>query len=169
MRNLIREPGHVLPKSRQSAEEFGKGRKGLEICKVCGAYYYKKSWHHQLNSKFKIQNYKLKQVLCPADQMIKNGQYEGKITIKNVPQRFKGELVGLINNFGKKAFSIDPLDRLIEVKKEKDDVIVTVTENEMANKLTNRIVDTFNKVKAKKTFLREPSDVVLIVIEFLEK
>ena len=81
-----------LPKSGHAMEEFGGGKKGIAVCEVCNAVYYKKSWHHSLlNLKSAKENAPLNFVLCPACQMVKNHQFEGKITIVNVPEKLAGE------------------------------------------------------------------------------
>lgn len=46
---------------------------------------------------------------------------------------------------------------------------VTVTENQLANKLAKKIKDHFNKVTAKTRFAGAPSDVAEVTIEFPSK
>lgn len=157
-------PRGATPKSRHAMEEFGPGKKQLLSCKVCGCVYYKKSWHHN-NLKLKTNNLKL--ALCPACQMIKNRQYEGKILIKKIPLEKEKELINLIKNFCQTAFSIDPMHRLIAVKKQENNLIITLTENELANKLGKKIRDVFKKVKTKTSFVGDPSDVAIVAVEFL--
>lgn len=159
-----------LPKSRHEFEEFGKGKKGLAICGNCDIFYYQKSWHHNADtfiSKRGNKDMPVNFVLCPACQMIKNRQYEGKIVVQKIPSAVESELINLIKNFSQKAFSIDPLHRLIGIKKEKGNLIATTTENELANKIAKKIKSVFHKVKAKVSFNKEPSDVALVTIEFV--
>lgn len=156
-----------LPKARNEEEEFGGGKKGLVICKKCSNAYFKKSWHHDLDG---VKNFDkdlpIHFVLCPACQMIANHQYEGRITIKNVPEKIADELDNMIRHSCNQAYHNDPLDRLIEIKKDKDTWEVTTTENELASKLGKKIKQTFRAKKIKTQFLAEPSDVAEVTIEF---
>ncbi len=166
-------------KSRFQSEEFGGGKKGLLICNACKAVYYKKHWHQSLEklnlpesanlAKVKKGGAPVKFVLCPACQMIKNHQYEGIIIIKNIPAKLAAELESFIKGFCRRAYDRDPLDRLIAVKKSGNNWEVTVTENELANKLGKKIQNLFNNVKAKTVFAGEPSDVARVTVEFLSK
>ena len=156
-------------KSRQDRQEFGGGKKGIIICPQCKAVYYKKSWHHSmLNLKSPKEKSPVNFVLCPACQMIKKGQYEGKILINNIPVKKKEELLNLINNYCEKAYSTDPLDRLIAIKDGGNNIVVTVTENELASKLTRKIKEAFKNVDKKVIFSSEPGDTALAVIDFFE-
>lgn len=167
MSKQFRDSYTKLPKSQHDAEEFGKGKKGLIICKKCSNAYFKKSWHHDLEG---IKNFEkdtpIHFTICPACQMIADHQYEGRIVITSVPEKMADDLDHMIRNFCHRAFERDPLDRLIELKKENSEWIVTATENELANKLANKVKDAFNKVKITRKFGKEPSDVVEITIEF---
>lgn len=170
MGNIFQSKGRKvkLPKSGHALEEFGGGKKGLVLCSDCQAVYYKKSWHHSLlNLKSTKEDMPVNFTLCPACQMIKNKQFEGRITISGAPQNLMEELLNLIRGFGERARAADPMDLVIEVKKNKDNIIVTTTENQLANKLAKKIKDSFNKVKTKTTFSKDPSDFVDIKVEFV--
>lgn len=152
--------------SRTEEHELPKGGKGLIICKVCNAVYYKKSWHHNFrNYKNLYENLAIKFSLCPADQMIKNKQFEGEIIISNIPEKFYGSLVGLVKTFSERAYKKDSQHRLISVKKNKE-LLITVTENQMAMQLAKKIKDTFKKIDSKISYSPAPSDVVYIKLEF---
>lgn len=157
-----------MPVSGHALAEFDSGKKGIAICGECDAAYYKKFWHQSLlNLKSAKEDAPVNCVLCPACKMIKNGQFEGRITISGAPQNSMAELLNLIRGFGERARIADPMDRVIEAKKNKDSIIVTTTENQLANKLAKKIQSTFNKVKSKTTFSKDPSDFVDIRVEFL--
>jgi NMD protein affecting ribosome stability and mRNA decay len=172
MTKIFKTPHCVkLPKSQHEVEEFA-AKKGLLICEKCNIFYYKKSWHHNADkfiAEREDKDLPLNFILCPTCQMVKNKQYEGRIVIKNIPEKLKEELVNLIKAYCRRAYLKDPLDKLIDVKKEGKDIIVTTTENELANKLGKKIKDTFNKVIVKTSFIKEPGDTALVKIEFLEK
>ena len=157
--------------SRREREEFGPGRKGLIICSQCGVVYYKKSWHRNADH-FKPliekeKDYSVKFDLCPACKMIKHNQYEGRIVISKAPAEHVFDLENLINNFCARARERDPLDRLIDLKKENGQWQITLTENQLANKLANKIVEVFkHSASISKKYVGAPSDVVEIEISF---
>lgn len=161
-----------LPRRKNDEEEF-PAHKGVVLCKDCGAAYFKKRWYHGLE-KINLpekNNLPIKFSLCPACAMIKNKQYEGRITIKNLPDKYVEQLQKLAEGFGKRAYERDPMDRIIEMRKMRNEKlrttewIVTTTENELANKLAHKIKETFN-AKSKTHFAPEPSDVAEITIDF---
>ena len=169
MANIFKRPYKVnLPKAQHEVEEFGAGKKGLVMCQNCDSAYFKKSWHHDLEN-IEVSEKKdvpIKFVLCPACQMIKNKQYEGRIVMKNVPEKSGVKLEELITGFCRRAFERDPMDRLIEIKKSAGKWIVTTTENQLANKLAQKIKSSFSGVKTKTKFNKEPSDVAEVTIDF---
>ncbi len=157
-----------LPKSRHEAEEFGRGKKGMVMCKECRSVYYKKSWRHgweEVKPKAD-KDYPVKFVLCPACAMVKNKQFEGELKIIGAPETRRKELINLIKNFGKRAYERDPLDRLIEIQEKSSALLVTTTENQLAQKLARKIKDAFKRVKTKTSYSPEPSDVVYIEVVF---
>lgn len=165
-----------LYKSRNESEEFGAGKKGLIICPQCQAVYFKKHWHHSLeklnlSESLAVSSGKkdktVKFELCPACQMIKNRQYEGEVRILNAPIKLKSELLNFIKGFCHRAYERDPMDRLIEIKQNGANWTVTVTENELANKLGKKIQHLYSNAKTKTVFSREPGDVARVVVEFL--
>ena len=153
-----------LPQGRAHEQEFGKAKKPILICQVCNIVYYKKSWHHNLNQKLKIKN--KKPVLCPACQMIKNKQFEGRLTIKNTPPKFTKEIINLIQAYSQRAFERDPLDRLIKIKKENNQIVATFSENQLAVKTAKKIRDVFEKVKLEIKYVSPPSDVAEVEVNF---
>lgn len=147
--------------------EIPKGFKGLVLCKNCNAAYFKKYWHHNLrNYKDERRDQEIKFVFCPACQMIKNKQFEGEITICNVPPKNQKSLINLIEAFCLRAYKRDSQHRLIDIKKNKNDIVATTTENQLAKQLARKIQDTFKKVKKQISYSPKPSDVVYIKLTF---
>lgn len=163
------------PLSGKASQEF-KAEAGVVLCKNCGAAYHKKSWRHGMEEFNKGETESIssgkndvpvKFADCPACQMIKNHQYEGRITVKNLPEASELSLRELAEGFGKRAYEQDPMHRLIEIKKlENGNWEIKTTENEMANKLAHKIKTSFSHVKSRTHFAGDPSDVAEIVIEF---
>ena len=139
-----------VPKSRKEEQEFGPGKKDIIICPKCNAYYFYKSWHHKLEDYRHLSNEKrVKFVLCPACEMIKDGKYEGELILKNVDPNRKEEMLKLIRNIGRKAYDSDPLDRIIEIQKipskfsKINDFRILTTENQLAVRIGKQLKRTF--------------------------
>src|SRR3989344_3057067 len=101
------------PRSRREDQEF-KAKKGIIVCNGCGAAYFEKRWVHGLEE-LKTKEGKDTPVsfaLCPACTMIKNKQYEGRITVKNLPEKHVKDLDDVVRGFSRRATERDPMDRL---------------------------------------------------------
>ena len=158
----------IRAKSRHEVAEFGAGKKDLLVCPKCGAYYFKKSWHHGFDVFLaKNKNIPVKKILCPADQMIKMGVWEGEVIIENIPSKDKNELIALIKNFCQRGFERDPLDRLISITEKKGNIIARTIENQLAQKLGRKIKEVFKKVSMKVLHSKEPDDLTEVRIKFI--
>lgn len=159
--------GEVRPtKSRKEREEFGEGKQGVILCPICKAAYYKKSWHHDITHFAGKEDVSVKFMLCPADQMINNKQYEGKVVVKNLPKDIEAEIANLIKNIGFSAFEKEPMHRLISIEKVKGELVALTTENQLAVSMAKKIGSAHKKAKVKINFAKEPNDVVIAVVEF---
>lgn len=155
----------ILP--RREEHEIPKGKLGLVFCKNCNSVYYKKSWHHNLRNYKKLkEDLKIVFSLCPACKMIKNNQFEGRLVVENIPVKIYDSLAHLIENFCRRAFQKDPLDRLIKIKKAKNSLEITTTENQLAVKLAKKIREVFKKVEMKISYSPAPGDAVYINLKF---
>jgi len=165
-------PGNPrFPKSKQIArhDEYGKDKKGIEVCKVCWNVYFKKQWHHpniKLYEKKELKGKKLHFVICPADKMTAKGFYEGEIQIQDVPGKYEVQLLNLITNFAERAKKRDPQDRIIEIKKIKNGFRIITTENQLAVRLAKKIKGVFNKVDLRISYASEPHEVVQVRVIF---
>jgi len=126
-----------------------KGQKAIIICKVCNAVYFEKSWKHLTEDlKDILQKEPSKKILyklCPADEMIKKGRFEGEILIKNIPldQNRKQELINIIKNISQKAYQRDPLDKLISIEDRQNLIRVLLTDNNLALSMGKQIIHAF--------------------------
>jgi len=159
--------GEVRPvKSAKEREEFGGGKQGVILCPVCKAAYYKKSWHHDIAHFAGKEDMPVNFLLCPADQMIKDKQYEGKVVVKNVSGETEIEVANLIKNIGFSAFEKEPMHRLISIEKVKGELVVLTTENQLAVSMAKKVGEAYKKAKVKISFAKEPNDVAIAVVEF---
>jgi len=133
------------PKSVKEESEAGPGRKEFVFCSGCGIVYYHKFWHHALEDWKHLSGRKrIKFVLCPACLMIKDKKFEGELAVSGIGSRkLKEEIRNVLTNSGELAFRRDPLDRIIEIKEGKNQLVVRTTENQMAARLGKKIKLTF--------------------------
>lgn len=158
-----------MPSSRKEEAEFGKGKRGMFICRRCGSCYYLKAWHHgfeKINTRRAVTRKDFQSTLCPACAMIKNKQYEGRVVIYKVPLPVRDGLKALIRSFGNKAFERDCQHRIIGISSEKDMLTVTTSENQLAAKLAKKIRETFHAKRARMVHSAAPSDMATISLSF---
>ena len=98
--------------------------------------------------------------------MIKERLFEGKILLKNVPKKEEREILNFVSAYGQRAWDRDPMHRVIAAKKTSEGIVVTTTENQLANKMARKLAQVFNKVTKEISFSPGPSDIVYITITF---
>lgn len=158
-----------MPNPRTEEAEFGKGKKGMFICRRCGSCYYLKAWHHSFDKINTDRNTALgdfKSVLCPACTMIHNKQYEGKVVIHMLPFQDRDGLTALIRSFGAKAYADDCQHRIIDSSFHDDVLTVTTSENQLATKLAKKIKETFHAKRVRVTHSAMPSDSATVSVFF---
>ena len=156
-------------------QEFGKSKGEFIFCLHGEAVYYKKSWHHISDFFLRMpeaaEDKDVSFKLCPAHEMEKKKQFEGQITIKNIPAEFHKDLVRLIEHMGEQAMAMDILHRVFAIKGTKNELTVTTSENQLAQKIGRKIKQTFKKHIAEH--ISRPrggdSDVVYMQISFIKK
>ena len=157
-------------KGEAAHNQYGKAEHHLVVCKECHNVLFTKEWHRpgvQLSRQIILARKKgVHFVLCPACTMKKNGSYEGEVTIENIPAAYEAELINLIVNFGARAETRDPQDRVIEIKKNKNGYRIVTTENELAVRLAKKIHSAFKKVGVQINYSREPYEVARVKVIF---
>ena len=167
-------------RSRRATEEFGPGRAEYIICPEGGEAYFHKSWHHSLadfsarggsafGGKHISENKKISFKLCPFHQMVKNKQHEGEIIVENAPEKDRRELIRLIERSGEHGFRRDPMDRIIKIERKGNAIRVETSENQLAQKIANKIRDRFKNTTRMVKRGGGESDVVRIKINFPEE
>ena len=152
---------------RAEEHEFPKGKAGLVLCRVCNIVYFKKSWHHNLRRHPNLrEDLHVSFTICPACRTIQNKQYEGRITIKNIPSASRANLAALIHAFTTRAYQKDPLDRLIQVKETRAGLEVATTENQLATKLAKKICEVFKKGIIRIAYSHGPAKVADVTVTF---
>lgn len=132
-------------KRRKKEQERERAKKDILVCKKCEAFYWNKSWHHNLEDYPHLDEEKnIEITICPACKMIEEGKYEGEVIIENVDETKKEEIINLIKNFGQASFRRDPLDRIISIEEIARGMIrVLATENQMARRLAKKLGHTY--------------------------
>jgi len=134
-----------LPREKFEEQEFGKGKKGYTLCTGCGAVYYEKSWHHKEKYADKMEEIEkeAKKSICPACAREKDNLCEGFVTLKNVPEDKKEELLNLIKNAGERAIRNDILSRVTKIEERDGNIEICTTENQLAVSLGKQIKSAF--------------------------
>lgn len=151
-------------------EEYWKERKGVVKCPNCVNVHFKKRWYaseEDLRRRLKIEKLSIAETkLCPACKMIKERAFEGEVFIEGFPERHIKELLRLVKNFGERTTQIDPQDRIIKIEETDKGYRITTTENQLADKIANKIKDAFNTVDIQFSFSAEPAEVSRIHVVF---
>ena len=122
------------PKSRKEEQEYGSGKAGIVLCSDCSSVYWDKSWHHQLG-KYKnlTEDKQIRFARCPACQMAKDRQFEGRVLVEHVPAELRGEVEQLIYNVADRAYTRDSQDRILMFRAYKGNGLeVRTSENQLA-------------------------------------
>lgn len=140
--------------TRQEEIEQGaaKAHDGLAKCKVCGIYHFKKTWHNERPEG--AVGLTSQEVICPADEMQMNGEYEGKVTLFNVPEQHQMEIKHLAENMGKYSKSEHPLHRVLSIEEKDGNLEIYTSENQLAQKIGNKIDDSFKQAFRKSEVMR---------------
>ncbi|MDP3778776.1 MAG: hypothetical protein Q8R30_01850 [bacterium] len=167
---------HIAGKkiSKHATEEF-KGKSDYVFCPKGEAVYYRKSWHHIAkfftNPPDSKRDKDVVFELCPAHDMEKKKQYEGEVIVRDVPDMFRDDLWGLVEGMGERAMRKDVLDRIFIMKWAKNQLTVTTSENQLAQKIGRKIKETFKKHIAE--YMMRPkggeSDFVSVQVAFIKK
>lgn len=122
------------PKSKKEEQEFGPGKKDYVICPDCDAVYFEKSWHRSFESASikTSEDKKISFQVCPADQMRRDGTFEGELTLKGVPAGEKKDLMNHLRNVAKQFEEKDPMDRVLKWEDKGATVRILTSENQLA-------------------------------------
>lgn len=139
--------GQYAPRRQHESkyeQEFSPGKTNIVICPECQSVYYEKSWHHSLNNYEQLSEDKnIDFELCPACEMGKNKQFEGFVVFKNVPSTIREDLLRTIHNIEGRAFSRDPMDRILKIEEDGKDIEVYTSENQLAISIAKEVASAF--------------------------
>ncbi len=142
------EKKDILSERSEPRYHMGKSPKGTEgiiICKKCQAVYYKKAWHNDL-SLFQLykNREKTKYTLCPACKKIQQGFIEGIIIIEGkFLKEHQKELLALSKNLEEKSTLNNPLNKIVDIEKGKDKIIIYTAQINLAKSIAKAIKSAF--------------------------
>lgn len=88
------------------------------------------------------------------------------MVVKNIPAIAVENLENLIHAFTHRAYQKDPLDRIIELKRTRDGLEVTTTENQLSVKLAKKIKEVYKKVDVRVSYGHAKDKASEIVVAF---
>lgn len=134
--------GSIAPRRKRAPkdeQEFGLAGKGYVVCPDCDSVFFDKSWHHLMDEDKHFSEEKdqaVKFEICPACNMLKNKMFEGEIVIKLNPLAenaiIKNDVLGMIKNSDEQARERDPMDRVLRMEDNGDEIKVYTSENQLA-------------------------------------
>lgn len=143
--------GSIAPRRKRAPkdeQEFGLAGKGYVICPDCKSVFFDKSWHHLMDEDKHFSAEKdtnIKFAVCPACDMLKKKMFEGEITIKLKTQnlKLKADILGAIKNSDEMARERDPMDRVLWMEDNGNEIKVYTSENQLAVKIGKKLDSSF--------------------------
>lgn len=114
----------------------------VTICTECHAIYQRRHWFFDAEAYF---HYDMQpgtnKVLCPACQKIRDRYADGQVLLHHSPflAAHKDEILRLIHNEEERAKGLNPLERIIEITESEDGVMVTTTNEKLAQRIGRAI------------------------------
>ncbi len=127
---------------KQDPYEMFKAPKEPAICRRCKAIYADKRWHVDSEEARKLASSpRTQKIVCPACQKIKDDYPEGIVTLKWADLReHEAEIRGLIANVESRAFSVNPLERVMKITRLRNDLEVQTTNDRLAQRIGRELV-----------------------------
>lgn len=110
----------------------------IAVCTGCRAIFRRRHWffdkalYNQV-----ISQLDTRPVTCPACQKIRDGYFEGEVTLLASPflSNHKEEILNLIRNEEERAKGLNPLERIVAITEENSKVVVTTTNEKLAQRI----------------------------------
>ena len=118
----------------------------VAACTGCQAVYQRRHWFfdHEAYIRETMQP-TTRMVLCPACQKIRDRYAEGQVTLRSSPflTTHKDEIVRLMRNEEDRAKGFNPLERIVELREAEEGLIVTTTNEKLAQRIGRTLKSTF--------------------------
>jgi len=135
--------------SQRKTEKAKPDRPGIEVCRDCGAVFWRKAWRESLDAISSVPwNSKIIYVICPACKQLRNHLFEGEMIVENIPARFFDEILRRIKRLGERSRSRNPMSRILTLETSRRDarIRVTVSENQLARLMARKIREAFGGI-----------------------
>ncbi|BCR06885.1 hypothetical protein DESUT3_39540 [Desulfuromonas versatilis] len=124
---------------KTSADPYisGEGLKEPALCSSCKAFYRNKRWDLDPKAYAAMENSpEANWVTCPACQKIAESYPEGIVTLRGeYLWDHEEEIRNILRNEETKAMAKNPLERIIRMDREGDDLVIETTEEKLAEHL----------------------------------
>jgi len=110
---------------------------GTVICRTCHAVHQNERW--SLDPKIYEEAVKtegVQYITCPACQKLRDRQPGGIVTLSSdfIPEH-RQEILNLIRNEDERARNVNPLERVMEIEEDTNEIVVTTTNEKLAQRL----------------------------------
>jgi NMD protein affecting ribosome stability and mRNA decay len=141
----IRNPDTVWPRDdiQQFRDPYRPDEHGAAgtVCSRCGAIYLHQHWSFDEAKRAQLeQSTAVHEVICPGCKKIADGYPEGIVTLRGDywPQH-EDEIMNLIRNEEQRAMGVNPLERIIDIRREGEELVVETTNEKLAQRIGHRI------------------------------
>jgi NMD protein affecting ribosome stability and mRNA decay len=123
--------GRVKTSTDPYIEEAGMSEPSL--CDSCGAVYLNKRWYVDAKAA-SLENRRItRTVTCPGCRKVKDGYAEGYVALSgDYLWQHEEEIRNIIKNEEKKAKDKNPLEKIISIERQGDELVIETTEEKLA-------------------------------------
>jgi NMD protein affecting ribosome stability and mRNA decay len=118
----------------------------VAACTECKALYQRRHWFFDADAYMReTMQPTTRMVLCPACQKIRDRYAEGQVTLRTSSflVAHKDEVLRLVHNEEERAKGINPLERIVELKESDNEIIVTTTNEKLAQRIGRALKQSF--------------------------
>jgi NMD protein affecting ribosome stability and mRNA decay len=116
------------------------------ICTGCRAIFRRRHWllDEETYRRLAVRR-DTRRLVCPACRKIRDGYYEGEVTLAAGAflDAHEAEIRNLIRNEEERARGINPLERIVAVRKEDGRMVVTTTNEKLAQRIGRELRKAF--------------------------
>lgn len=110
----------------------------IAVCTSCHAIFQRRHWFFDDSlCRSLLAQPKTRRVTCPACHKIRDGYFEGEVTLTPSPflKEHKQEILNLIRNEEERAKGMNPLERIISIREEDGKVMVLTTDEKLSQRI----------------------------------
>lgn len=98
--------------------------------------------------------------------MVRSHAYDGRVIIEHIPSHLRPEIVNLMSAYSVRAWAKDPEERIVEMYRYGDGLVVTTTAAHLAVGLGKRIRDAFKKAEVDIRYAPKRSAETRVYVRF---